>query len=97
MGKKLYVGNLSYSTTQEALENLFSQAGKVESVKIITDRSTGQSRGFAFVEMSSQREADQALQRLNGQVLDGRNILVNAARAEDRRDSGRRGGGRRHY
>jgi len=96
MGKKLYVGNLAYSVTRESLENLFSQAGKVESVKIITDRSTGQSRGFGFVEMSSQKEADQAIQRLNGQLLDGRNILVNEARAEDRRDSGRRGGMRRH-
>jgi len=96
MGKKLYVGNLSYSTTKEALENLFSQAGQVESINIVTDRFTGQPRGFAFVEMSSQKEANEAIQRLNGQTLDGRNIVVNEARTEERRDSGRRGGGRRH-
>ena len=95
MGKKLYVGNLAYSVTRESLENLFSQAGTVESVKIISDRSTGQSRGFGFVEMATQKEADQAVQRLNGQLLDGRSILVNEARAEDRKDSGRRGGGGR--
>ncbi|MDH7500084.1 MAG: RNA-binding protein [candidate division NC10 bacterium] len=95
MGKKLYVGNLSYSTTKEALEDLFSKAGQVESVNIVTDRSTGQSRGFGFVEMASQKEASEAIQRFNGQLLDGRNILVNEARTEERRDSGRRGGGRR--
>jgi RNA recognition motif-containing protein len=99
MGKKLYVGNLSYSTTKEALENLFSQAGKVESVNLVADRFSGQSRGFGFVEMASQREATEAIQKLNGQTVDGRSIVVNEARAEERRDSGRRGGGgggRRH-
>jgi len=93
MGKKLYVGNLSYTTTREALEELFSKAGTVESVNLVTDRSTGQSRGFGFVEMASQKEADEAIRKMNGQSLDGRSILVNEARSEERRDSGRRGGG----
>jgi hypothetical protein len=93
MGKKLYVGNLSYTTTREALEELFSKAGTVESVNLVTDRSTGQSRGFGFVEMASQKEADEAIRKMNGQSIDGRSILVNEARSEERRDSGRRGGG----
>ncbi len=94
MSKKLYVGNLSYSTTKEALEKMFSQAGTVESVNVITDRSTGQSRGFGFVEMSTQQEAEQAVQKLNGQNVDGRNLIVNEARTEAQKDSGgRRGGG----
>jgi RNA recognition motif-containing protein len=93
MPKKLYVGNLSYTTTKESLENLFSQAGTVESVNLISDRSTGQSRGFGFVEMSSQQEADEAIRKFNGQNLDGREIVVNEARTEAQRDSGRRGGG----
>jgi cold-inducible RNA-binding protein len=94
MSKKLYVGNLSYTTTKEALEELFSQAGTVESVNIISDRSTGQSRGFGFVEMSTQQEADQAVQKLNGQNVDGRSLIVNEARTEAQKDSGgRRGGG----
>lgn len=96
MGKKLYVGNLSYSTTNETLENLFSQAGKVESINIVGDRSTGQSRGFGFVEMSSQKEATDAIQKFNGYMLDGRNIVVNEARTEQKRESPR-GGGRRRY
>jgi RNA recognition motif-containing protein len=96
MSKKLYVGNLSYTTTKEALEKLFSQAGTVESVNIISDRSSGQSRGFGFVEMSTQQEADLAVTKLNGQNVDGRNLIVNEARTEAQRDSGgRRGGGGR--
>ncbi|MFH0871290.1 MAG: RNA-binding protein [bacterium] len=93
MPKKLYVGNLSYTTTKESLENLFSQAGTVESVNLISDRSTGQSRGFGFVEMSTQQEADEAIRKFTGQNLDGREIVVNEARTEAQRDSGRRGGG----
>jgi len=96
MSKKLYVGNLSYTTTKEALEKLFSQAGTVESVNIISDRSSGQSRGVGFVEMSTQQEADLAVTKLNGQNVDGRNLIVNEARTEAQRDSGgRRGGGGR--
>jgi RNA recognition motif-containing protein len=95
MGKKLYVGNLSYSTTKEGLEEFFSRAGTVESVNIVTDRYTGQSRGFAFVAMASEKEASDAIQRLNGQMLDGRNLVVNEARTEERRDMRRRGGSRR--
>ena len=93
MPKKLYVGNLSYATTKESLENLFSQAGTVESVNLISDRSTGQSRGFGFVEMSTQQEADEAIRKFTGQNLDGREIVVNEARTEAQRDSGRRTGG----
>lgn len=93
MGRKLYVGNLSYSVTKEMLEELFSKAGKVESVNIVTDRYSGQSRGFGFVEMASDREAGEAIKQLNSQTLDDRQIVVNEARTETRKGGG--GGGRR--
>lgn len=91
MGKKLYVGNLSFEVTNKDLEELFAQAGACESVAVITDRSTGQSRGFGFVEMSSNAEAQKAIQQFNGQDLKGRALKVNEAR--DREDRGSGGGG----
>ena len=91
MGKKLYVGNLPFSTTDQALSELFSQCGTVESAKIITDRETGRSKGFGFVEMSSDSEANEAISKFNGQQNDGRAMTVNEARPQAPRDS--RGGG----
>jgi cold-inducible RNA-binding protein len=90
MSVKLYVGNLSFQTTQQDLEELFSQAGQVESVSIVTDRDTGQPRGFAFVEMSGNAEAQAAIQALDGREVDGRALKVNEARPKE--DRGRRGG-----
>lgn len=92
MGRKLYVGNLSYSVTKETLEEFFGKIGKVESVSIITDKYSGQPRGFGFVEMSSQQEAEEAVKQLNGQTLGDRQIVVNEARTEERKGGG--GGGR---
>jgi RNA recognition motif-containing protein len=92
MGKKLYVGNLGFDVTDKELEALFSQAGTCESVAVITDKFSGQSRGFGFVEMSSNAEAQQAIQQFNGQELKGRALKVNEAR--DRDDRGGGGGGR---
>ena len=91
MGKKLYVGNLAFGVSDKDLEELFAQAGVCESVAVITDRSTGQSRGFGFVEMSSNAEAQKAIQQFDGHDLQGRALKVNEARD---RDSGRGGGGR---
>ena len=93
MGRKLYVGNLPYSVSQETLHDTFSKCGTVESVNVITDRDTGRSKGFAFVEMSSDSEAQKAIEELNGTSLDGRDITVNEARPKaPRRDGGRDGG-----
>jgi len=93
MGKKLYVGNLSYSMDSSGLEQLFSQHGKVESAEVIADRDTGRSRGFGFVEMSSDQEAQAAIAALNGQQHDGRTLTVNEAKPrEDRGGGGGRGG-----
>ena len=89
MGRKLYVGNLPYGANQRLLEEAFGRFGTVEAVNLVTDRFTGESRGFAFVEMSHQSEAQRALQQLNGCDLGGAVIKVNEARA---RRSGRRGG-----
>lgn len=97
MAKKLYVGGLSYSTTEEALKDAFSKAGTVESATIITDRMSGRSKGFGFVEMSSDKEAQAAIEMFNGKDFDGRPITVNEARPmESRPQSGgfSRGGGR---
>ena len=80
MSSKLYVGNLSYSTTENGLKDLFAQAGTVNSASIITDRRTGRSKGFGFVEMSSPEEAQKAIETLNGKELDGRNIRVDEAK-----------------
>lgn len=80
MAKKLYVGGLSYDTTEAGLREAFSQAGTVESAAIIMDRMTNRSRGFGFIEMSSDEEAQKAIEMLNGKELDGRSIIVNEAR-----------------
>jgi RNA recognition motif-containing protein len=94
MGKKLYVGNLSYSTTNQDLEQLFGQYGQVASAQIINDRDTGRSKGFGFVEMSSDDEAQAAIAALNGQEHLGRTLTVNEARPkEDRGGFGGGGGG----
>ncbi len=93
MGSKLYVGGLPYAITEPQLEELFAQHGTVESVKVITDRFTGQSRGFGFVEMSTGEEANAAVAAVNGTELDGRTLTVNEARPLQTRSGGRGGGG----
>jgi cold-inducible RNA-binding protein len=92
MTKKLFVGNLSFNTTEAELDGLFAQIGTVESVSIITDRMTGRSKGFGFVEMSNE-DADNAIQKLNGQDFGGRALTVNEARPPVKRDFGGGGGG----
>ena len=92
MGKKLYVGNLSYQVDSSELEQLFSQYGQVSSAQIINDRETGRSKGFGFVEFSSDSEADAAIEALNGQEHNGRALTVNEARPREERPGG--GGGR---
>ena len=92
MQPKLYVGNLNYNTKEEDLRNLFTKYGSVQSVNIISDRYTGRSKGFAFVEMSSGEEAQKALE-LNGSEFLGRNITVSEARPQEPRSEGRKGGG----
>ena len=93
MTKKLYVGNLSFNTTESDLDSLFAQAGEVESVRIITDRDTGRSRGFGFVEMSEEN-AEKAISQFNETELDGRALTVNEARPQAKREGGGGGGGR---
>ena len=93
MGKKLYVGNLSYDTTNEALQTLFSAHGTVDSAQIITDRETGRSKGFGFVEMSSDAEAQAAIAALNGQQQNGRPLTVNEAKPREERPRSGGGGG----
>jgi cold-inducible RNA-binding protein len=92
VGKKLYIGNLGYEVTQQELEVLFAQAGTCESVAVVMDRATGQSRGFGFVEMSSNAEAQQAIQQFNGQELRGRALRVNEALERNNNRSGGGGG-----
>jgi RNA recognition motif-containing protein len=95
MSKKLYCGNLSYDVRSEQLEQLFSEFGNVVSAQVIEDRDTGRSKGFGFVEMSSQQEANAAITGLNGKDHNGRNLQVNEAKPrEDRPRSGGGGGGR---
>ncbi len=91
MGRKLYVGNLSYQTTDESLSSRFQEFGTVESARVITDRETGRSKGFAFVEMSSDQEAASAVTGLDGQEFEGRNLKVSEARPQE--NTGRGGGG----
>ena len=93
MGTKLYVGGLPYSTTEQQLSELFAQQGSVTSAKVITDKFTGQSRGFGFVEMSTEEEAQKAITALNGTQLDGRTMTVNEARPQEKRSGGGYGGG----
>ena len=97
MGKKLYVGNLPFSATEQALHEAFSQYGAVESVKIIIDRMTGRSKGFGFVEMSSDDEAASAITKLNGADYEGRQLTVNEARPKTTGGGGGGGGGRGGY
>jgi cold-inducible RNA-binding protein len=92
---KLYVGNLSYSTTQDTLYDAFGAHGKVDEVAVITDRETGRPRGFAFVSMNNDQEARAAIEALNGAEVDGRTITVNEARPKMERGGG--GGGRGGY
>jgi RNA recognition motif-containing protein len=85
MAKKLFVGGLSFDTTEDGLREYFSQAGTVESAAVITDRMSGRSKGFGFVEMSTDEEAQKAIDMFNGKDLDGRNITVNEARPQEPR------------
>jgi RNA recognition motif-containing protein len=100
MTRKLYVGNLPYSVNEDMLRELFGQAGEIASVNIITDRDTGRSKGFGFVEMATDEQAQEAIKRFNGYSLDNRPLTVNEARPREERPSGggrrfddRRGGG----
>ena len=95
MGKKLFVGNLAFATTSQDLESLFAVAGTVESATVVSDRDSGRSRGFGFVEMSSGSEATKAIQELNGREVGGRQINVDEAKEREPRSGG--GGGRRSY
>lgn len=92
MGNKLYVGNLSYSVSEEKLQELFSRHGSVASVRVITDKFSGRSKGFGFVEMASDEEAERAIAALNGTEFEGRSIVVSEARPQEPRSP--RGGGR---
>jgi len=93
MGTRLYVGNLSFNTTEGELQRMFEQAGKVTSCNIIMDKFTNKSRGFAFVEMATQDEATKAVTTLNGKDVDGRALTVNEARPREERPRGDFGGG----
>jgi len=101
VGKKLYVGNLSYNVDKSSLEQMFTPHGTVVSAQVITDRESGRSKGFGFVEMGSDQEAQAAIAALNGKNLEGRNLTVNEARPQEKREGGgggfggggRRGGG----
>ncbi|HEX3560124.1 MAG TPA: RNA-binding protein [Pyrinomonadaceae bacterium] len=92
---KLYVGNLSFQTSSEDLQQLFTQAGTVESATVVEDRDTGRSRGFGFVEMSSKEEGEAAIAKFNGNEVDGRSLTVNVAKPREDRNGG--GGGGRRY
>ena len=93
MGNKLYVGNLSYNVRDDDLQQAFAQYGSVSSAKVMMDRDTGRSKGFGFVEMGSDAEAQSAINGMNGQSLDGRAIVVNEARPREERPGGFGGGG----
>ena len=93
MAKKIYVGNLSYQTTETDLSDMFSEIGQVESVQIITDRDTGRSKGFGFVQMSDDEAVAKAIALFNGKEVNGRALTVNEARPMERKDFGSRGGG----
>jgi RNA recognition motif-containing protein len=93
MGTKLYVGNLSFNTTENELQELFAQAGTVQEVTLMQDKFTGKSRGFAFVTMGSDQEAQNAITQVNGKTVDGRALTVNEARPREPRPPGGGGGG----
>ena len=95
MGKKLYVGNLDYGVTDSTLEQMFAAHGTVESAQVIMDRATGQSKGFGFVEMKTDQEAQAAIAALNGAQSGGRSLTVNEARPKEGGGGGRSGGGNR--
>ncbi len=92
MSNKIYVGGLPYSTTEGQLQEIFAAHGAVESARVITDKFTGRSRGFGFVEMSTDEEAQKAIEALNGTEVDGRTLTVNEARPQERRPGGGGGG-----
>jgi cold-inducible RNA-binding protein len=94
MSTKLYVGNLAFQTTSQELQDLFASAGTVQSASVVEDRDTGRSRGFAFVEMSSQEEATSAIEQFNGKEIGGRALKVNEAKPRENRGGGGFGGGR---
>ncbi|HVF84835.1 MAG TPA: RNA-binding protein, partial [Abditibacteriaceae bacterium] len=95
MGKRLFVGSLPYSTMDDDLQQLFAQAGTVESAAVISDRDTGQSKGFGFVEMATDEEAQKAIDMFNGYEINGRALAVNEARPREERGGGGFGGGGR--
>ena len=97
MGSKLYVGNMSFDTTSSQLNELCSAHGSVQSAEVVSDRDTGRSRGFGFVQMSSDEEAQAAIDALNGQEHDGRALTVNEAKPRSESRSGGGGGGRNRY
>jgi RNA recognition motif-containing protein len=97
VGKKLYCGNLSFKVTSSDLDQMFSQYGTVQSAEVINDRDTGRSKGFGFVEMGSDAEAQAAIEGVNGQEHDGRTLTVNEARPKENRGGGGGGGGRGGY
>lgn len=97
MTKKVYVGNLSFDTTEDALKDLFAKAGKIDSVSIIIDKFSGRSKGFAFIEMSSEEEAKKAIETLNGKELDGRNIVVDEAKPMAERPPRKFSGDRKRF
>src|SRR5689334_3055226 len=92
MGKKLYVGNLPFSATDDSLKQIFAQAGNVESARVITDRDSGRSKGFGFVEMASDAEATDAIAKFNGADYEGRPMTVAEAKPQEPREGGRGGG-----
>ena len=97
MAKKVYVGNLSYGTTDSDLQKMFEEFGTVESAQVIMDRESGRSKGFGFVEMGSQQEAEAAIKALNGKDMDGRALTVNEAKPREDRGGRSGGGGRGGY
>ena len=97
MSKKLYVGNLSFDVTQDRLQEMFAPFGGVQSAQLISDRDTGRSKGFGFVEMGTDQEAEAAIAAMNGQMVDGRSLTVNEAKPKEARTGGGGGGSRGGY
>ena len=97
MNKKLYVGNMPYSMTEEQIRTMFAEAGEVTEVTLITDRETGRPKGFGFVEMATEEGGNEAIKRFNGQALGERTLTVNEARPREDRSGGSFGGNRRRY